>query len=241
MTPDDRRGNPCGCPAPDPQADDPPSASGLENFTPAQAIALQQSLRHQVISADQFGPLQRVAGVDVGFEQGGRVARAAVAVLSFPELELVETSLALQPVTFPYIPGLLSFREAPVVLAALSRLSAPPDLLVCDGHGFAHPRRFGLACHLGLLAALPSIGAAKSRLLGEYVPPPDERGAWQPLLDAGEVIGAVLRTRPGTKPIFISIGHRLCLETALDLILRCTTRYRIPEPTRQAHHLASQN
>ena len=206
---------------------------------PREAIAIQERLRHAVVLEDDFGPLQRVAGVDVGFEAGGSITRAAVAVLSFPELELVESAIARLPTSFPYIPGLLSFREAPAVLQALASLARPPDLLVCDGQGLAHPRRFGLACHLGLLAGLPAIGAAKSRLLGEHVSPGPLRGDWQPLIDRGEVIGAALRTRPGTKPIFVSPGHRVSLASAIDLALQCTGRFRIPEPTRQAHRLAS--
>ena len=206
---------------------------------PREAIAIQERLRHAVVLEDDFGPLQRVAGVDVGFEAGGSITRAAVAVLSFPELVLVESAIARLPTSFPYVPGLLSFREAPAVLQALASLSRPPDLLVCDGQGLAHPRRFGLACHLGLLAGLPAIGAAKSRLLGEHVPPGPLRGDWQPLIDRGEVIGAALRTRPGTKPIFVSPGHRVSLASAIDLALQCTGRFRIPEPTRQAHRLAS--
>ena len=140
---------------------------------------------------------------------------------------------------FPYVPGLLSFREAPAALAALGQLKTSPDILLCDGHGLAHPRRFGLACHLGLLSGLPSIGVAKSLLTGEHAPPAQERGAWTPLLDGGEVIGAALRTRPGAKPVYVSIGHRISLESALQVVLRCTGRYRLPETTRQAHRLAS--
>jgi deoxyribonuclease V len=207
--------------------------------SPQEAIAIQEQLRHAVELEDRFGPLQRVAGVDVGFEAGGSLTRAAVAVLSFPALELVESAVARRPTSFPYIPGLLSFREAPAVLQALEQLSNPPDLLVCDGHGFAHPRRCGLACHLGLLADLPSIGIAKSRLIGEFAPPGPERGDWQPLVDQAEVVGAALRTRPGTKPVFVSTGHRVSLPAAIELALRCTGRFRIPEPTRQAHRLAS--
>jgi deoxyribonuclease V len=209
------------------------------DVTPQEAIATQERLRHAVVLEDRFGPLRRVAGVDVGFEAGGTITRAAVAVLSFPELELIESAIARLPTAFPYIPGLLSFREAPAVLQALEKCSSSPDLLLCDGQGLAHPRRFGLACHLGLLADLPSIGAAKSRLLGEHAPPGPQRGDWQPLVDQGEIIGAALRTRQGTKPIFVSPGHRISLHTALDLALRCTGRFRIPEPTRQAHRLAS--
>jgi deoxyribonuclease V len=140
---------------------------------------------------------------------------------------------------FPYVPGYLSFREAPAALAAMRRLRRDPDLIVCDGQGFAHPRRFGLACHLGLLANLPSIGVAKSRLIGEHAVLGSQRGEWVPLVDDGERIGVVLRTRTGVRPVYVSVGHRISLETAIDYVLRCTTRYRLPETTRQAHRLAS--
>ena len=203
------------------------------------AIAIQESLRDQVIREDRFGVINTVAGIDVGFEEGGGITRAAVVVLGYPGLELAETSVFRRPTTFPYIPGLLSFREAPAVLEAIERLSTPPDLLFCDGQGIAHPRRLGLASHLGLWTDLPSIGAAKSRLIGQHEPVGERRGDWQPLYDAGELIGAALRTRPTARPLYISIGHRISLETAIRMVLSCTRVYRLPEPTRQAHHLAS--
>jgi deoxyribonuclease V len=142
-------------------------------------------------------------------------------------------------VSFPYIPGLLSFREVPAALAALEALPAAPDLILCDGQGIAHPRRCGLASHLGLLARTPSIGVAKTRLVGEHRAPAARRGAWAPLVHRGERIGAVLRTRAGVKPVYVSIGHRVSLATALRLVMACTRRYRIPEPLRWAHRLAS--
>jgi len=209
------------------------------NLTPAEAIALQEQLRPRVIARDRVGKVRRVAGVDVGFEQEGAVTRAAVAVLSFPELELVEWAIARKPTRFPYVPGLLSFRETPAVLAALAKVRLRPDLLLCDGQGLAHPRRFGFACHLGLLAGIPSIGVAKTRLIGEHGDVPARRGGWVPLEDHGEVIGAVLRTRRGVKPVFVSVGHRVGLETAIRWVMACVTRYRLPETTRWAHRLAS--
>ncbi len=209
------------------------------NLTPKQAIALQQDLRTRVITEDRLGPLRHVAGVDVGFEDNRRITRAAVAVLSFPDLTLVEQAVARRPTTFPYVPGLLSFREIPAALDALEQLRQPPDLLLADGQGLAHPRRFGLACHLGLVTATPCIGVAKSRLIGEHDEPGEEKGAWSPLTDHGEVIGAVLRTRTRVKPVYVSIGHRVSLPTAIELVLACTTRYRLPETTRWAHRLAS--
>jgi deoxyribonuclease V len=138
------------------------------------------------------------------------------------------------------VPGLLSFRETPAVLQALEQLKTLPDLLLCDGQGLAHPRRFGLACHLGVLTGIPSIGVAKSLLVGRHAPIELRRGAWQPLIDHGEQVGAALCTRPGTKPVYVSVGHRISLQSAVEYTLRCATRYRLPETTRQAHHLASQ-
>lgn len=207
--------------------------------TAAEAIALQQQLRSQVVTTDDFGSVQTVAGVDVGFEAGGTVTRAAIAILTYPELELQESAVARCPTVFPYIPGLLSFREIPAVLQAFAQLRTSPDLLLCDGQGLAHPRRFGIACHLGLLVNLPSIGVAKSRLVGHYTEPATTKGAQQPLEDRGETIGVVLRTRTGTKPLYISVGHRISLESAIAYVSNCTTRYRLPETTRWAHRLAS--
>lgn len=207
--------------------------------TVAEARAIQENLRGRVITRDQFGPVRTVAGIDVGCEKGGAITRAAIVVLDFPGLALHEQAVAREPTRFPYVPGYLSFREVPAVLAAMDKLQEKPDLLLCDGQGLAHPRRFGIACHLGLLTDTPSIGVAKSRLIGTHEEIPNEKGAWRPLLDDGEVIGAVLRTRVGVKPVFVSIGHRLGLETAIEYVLRCTTRYRLPETTRLAHRLAS--
>ncbi|MFA5628216.1 MAG: deoxyribonuclease V [Thiohalomonadaceae bacterium] len=209
------------------------------DVTPAAARALQQELRGRVVLADRLGKPGCVAGIDVGLEEKNTIARAAVVVLSFPQLELIESSIARQPVQFPYIPGLLSFREIPVILAALDGLRERPDLLLCDGQGIAHPRRFGIASHLGVLYDIPAIGVGKSRLLGSHAQVPDQRGAWMPLRDGDEIIGAVLRTRRGVKPLFISAGHRISLPTAVYYTLACTTRYRLPETTRQAHYLAS--
>jgi deoxyribonuclease V len=203
-------------------------------------MALQRELCAHLLLTDQLGPVRRVAGVDVGFEADGTVTRAAVAVLRDPDLELLEAALARRPTEFPYIPGLLSFRELPAVLEALERLREPPDLLLCDGQGIAHPRRLGIASHLGLLVNIPSIGVAKTRLCGTHEEPPNQRGAWTPLRADGEIIGAALRTRPGVKPLYISAGHRISLETAISYVMRCCTRYRLPETTRWAHRLASQ-
>ncbi|MGD2074553.1 MAG: deoxyribonuclease V [Gammaproteobacteria bacterium] len=203
------------------------------------ARALQERLRDKVVREDAVGPVHRVAGVDVGFEDGGRTTHAAVAVLAFPGLELVAQAVVRCPTRFPYVPGYLSFRELPAVLEALERLAVRPDLLLCDAQGLAHPRRFGLASHLGVFTDIPSIGVAKSRLIGSHSEPPPEKGQWTPLMDGEDIIGAVLRTRANVSPLFVSIGHRVSLETAIDYVLRCTTRYRLPETTRCAHRLAS--
>lgn len=203
------------------------------------AIAIQNRLRTQVKIADRFDAITTVAGVDAGFEQNGAVTRAAVVVLQLPELTLLEQAIAYRPTTFPYVPSLLSFREMPTVLDALAKLNLEPDLIICDGAGIAHPRRLGIASHLGVLIDKPTVGVAKSRLLGTHGELPAEKGEWVPLMDRGERIGAVLRSRTGTKPLFVSPGHRIRLETAIDYVLRCTPKYRLPETTRLADRLAS--
>ncbi len=209
------------------------------DLCPADARALQLALADRVELDDRFGEIALVAGVDIGFEQAGKVTRAAVAVLRLPDLALVESALARRPTDFPYVPGLLSFREIPAAIEALAALAATPDLVLCDGQGFAHPRRFGLACHLGWLLDVPCIGVAKSRLIGAFAEPGPARGTSSPLLDRDQVIGAALRSRAGVKPLLVSSGHRVGLASAIRLTLACTGRYRLPEPTRLAHQLAS--
>lgn len=214
------------------------------DLTAAEARALQRRLAPRVERRDRLGRVQRLAGVDVGFEDHGATVRAAVAVLDATDLSLVEQAVARVPTRFPYVPGLLSFRELPGVLAALARLAAPPDLILCDGQGLAHPRRFGIACHLGILADIPTIGVGKTRLIGRHGEPGPAKGDWAPLWDSdsaghAELIGAVLRSRAGVKPIYVSIGHRVCLHTAIHWVLAATTRFKLPETTRQAHRLAS--
>ena len=194
------------------------------DLSAADAIALQKKLAGQVIRQDRFDPPRLIAGVDVGFEDAGRTTRAAVAVLAFPSLVPVAQAVAREPTRFPYIPGLLSFREVPAILSAMDRLDQLPDLLLCDGQGLAHPRRFGLACHLGLLTDIPSIGVGKSRLIGRHAELPEAKGSWVPLIDREETVGAVLRSRAGVKPIYVSIGHRISLPTAIDYVLAATTR-----------------
>lgn len=208
-------------------------------LTPSAAITLQHRLRSRVIKLGMPRRIRHVAGADVGFERGGGVTRAAVAVLAFPELKLVDHAIARVPTRFPYVPGLLSFRETPALLAALARLRISPDVILCDGHGLAHPRRFGIASHLGVYSGIPTVGVAKSRLTGEHGSPPQRRGAWVPLRDQGETIGAVLRSRANTSAIYVSIGHRVSLPAAVRLVMACTTRFRLPETTRWAHKLAS--
>ncbi len=205
----------------------------------AEARAIQEQLRSRVITENRLGAVNTVAGVDVGFEEKGKITRAAVAALHFPQLDLVEQAIARQPTCFPYIPGYLSFREIPALLAALAKITTTPDLILCDGQGLAHPRRFGIACHLGVLTGLATIGVAKSRLIGTHDEPGVKKGSWTPLMDKGEVIGAVLRTRDKVSPLYVSVGHRIDLQTAIEYVLRCTTRYRLPETTRWAHRLAS--
>lgn len=214
-----------------------PSADWPTSISEAREI--QALLRDQVVRKNTLGTVQWVAGVDVGFENKGKVTRAAAVVLRFPELVLHEQAVVRIPTCFPYVPGYLSFRELPGVLQALSQLQTRPDLILCDGQGIAHPRRFGLACHLGVVTDLPTIGVAKSRLFGTYTEPGLHKGDWEPLLDKKETIGAVLRTRDNVSPLFVSIGHRVSLKIAIGYVLRCTTRFRLPETTRWAHKLAS--
>lgn len=209
-------------------------------LSPSAARALQQQLRAAVSCQDDLPDVvTTVAGVDVGFEDNGTTTRAAVVVLTFPGLAVIEQRIARRPTAFPYVPGLLSFRELPAVLAALEQFDRLPDLLLCDGHGIAHPRRLGIASHLGLLIDRPTIGVGKSRLCGRHGPVPERRGGWTPLRDGDEIIGAVLRTRERVKPVYVSPGHRIGLETAIDYVMACTTRYRLPETTRWADRLAS--
>jgi deoxyribonuclease V len=207
------------------------------NVSHDEALVIQNDLRRHVVIENRLGSVKTVAGVDVGFPDP-QTARAAVVVLSFPGLEPLDYAIAQITVAFPYIPGLLSFREMPAVLVAMEKLQVWPDLFIFDAQGLAHPRRLGLASHAGLLLDWPSIGCAKSRLTGKYVGPGQERGEWSPLMDEGECIGGVLRTRARVRPVFVSIGHKVDLETALRYVLDCAPRYRLPETTRYAHRVA---
>ena len=204
--------------------------------TTEEAIAIQNELAALVQVTPLLSPPSTVAGVDMSV-RGDRV-QAAVVVLALPDLTPVDQAIWQGEVQFPYVPGLLSFREAPAVIEALGRLRVWPDLIMADAQGQAHPRRLGLASHLGVLLETPTVGVAKSLLVGKVAEPEQEKGATAPLIHRGEQVGVALRTRPGVKPVYVSIGHRITLEEAVTWTVSCTTRYRLPEPTRLAHKLS---
>ena len=230
------------------------------NVDPAEARKIQEELRRHWKSKDSFGAIRTVAGLDASFVLTGSQALkkpashwnrlrevnqaiGCVVMYCFPEMEEIERAYAILPLEFPYVPGLLSFREIPVLLAALRKLREMPDLLFCDAQGYAHPRRLGLASHLGVVLNLSTIGCAKSLLIGTHGALPQKAGSWTPLVDenaGGERIGAAVRTRAGVKPIYVSQGHRVSLETSIRLTLAVTDGYRIPRPTRDADHFASE-
>ncbi len=203
--------------------------------TPAEAITIQNDLAGRVSVQGKPSPLARVAGIDVAFDKMRGLAFCAVIVLSFPGLEIVEERYASMPVKFPYVPGLLSFREGPVILKTLAACEHRPDLLIFDGQGIAHPRGLGIASHIGLLLDMPAIGCAKSRLYGEYDEPAPEKGSRSSLVAKdGTVLGTVLRTRDNVRPVFVSPGHRVGFDEAADIMLELTGPYRVPVPTRMA-------
>jgi deoxyribonuclease V len=208
------------------------------DLSPAEAIALQKRLASQVDTRTpiDLDALCYVAGVDVSVKND--VSRAAVVVMTFPALEVVEAATARIPTPFPYISGLLSFREGAVILQAAEKLRCRPGVYIFDGQGMAHPRRIGIASHIGLWWDVPTVGCGKTRLVGRHVEPGPEKGEYAPLWHRDEQIGVVLRTRTRVKPVFVSVGHRATLDTARELVLRCTTRYRLPEPIRAAHRVA---
>ena len=211
------------------------------NLSPSEAVALQNALAPRLIS-DQpldLGAVRLVAGVDVSVQ--GNVSQAAVVVLTYPALQVVETVRHQMQTPFPYIPGLLSFREGPVLEKAFEALQRVPDAFIFDGMGRIHPRRIGIAAHMGLWLGKPTIGCGKTHFIGEYTPPADDRGSYSDLTDGGEVIGAVLRTRKATKPVYISVGHMADLPSAIALTMACSPRYRLPEPIRQAHNAAGKD
>jgi len=205
----------------------------------AEAKEIQRALAAQVVRGNELDAPHLIAGVDISSQDSRGMARGAVVVLSFPELVLVEQGVATLEIDFPYVPGLLSFREAPLILAACERLTVTPDLFIADAQGIAHPRRLGLASHLGLLLDVPTIGCAKSILCGRHGDLGEELGVYAPLLDGDEVIGAALRTKRGVNPVYVSVGHRVDLEAAIHWVMACLKGYRLPEPTRLAHLAAA--
>ena len=192
----------------------------------------------KVIKEDQLSQVNYVAGVDIGFKDNFKISKGAIVILKFPSLELVESHSIEIPTTFPYIPGYLSFREIPAILEVFKKVQTIPDLILCDGQGLAHPRRFGLACHVGVSLDIPSIGVAKKPFIGKSKEVAIDKGSWEYLLDGDETVGAVVRTRKKVKPVYVSIGHKISLPTAIDYVLRCTTKYRLPETTRLADRLS---
>lgn len=209
------------------------------NLSYSQAHELQKQLACKVQPTPLKDPPRLIAGLDCALSKDGQKIIACAVVVKLPALEPVETKTAKQKLSFPYIPGLLSFREAPVCIAAVKKLKTEPDLFLIDGQGIAHPRRLGLAAHLGLFFDKPTIGCAKSRLTGSFENPSGQKGSHNELKDKDDVIGAVLRTRTNVKPIFVSLGNRCTLNDAIKTTLACTTKYRLPEPTRLAHQLVS--
>ena len=203
-----------------------------------------RSLQIRLAKGVQFVSLKKkpivVAGLDCAFSKDDKRIFAAVVVIKLPGFVVIETATAARKLTFPYIPGLLSFREAPVCIDAIEKLKSGPDVFIVDGQGIAHPRRFGIASHIGVIVDKPTVGCAKSRLTGSFNEPGRRKGSYSPLVDSNEVIGVVLRTRTDVKPVFVSAGHKCTLDDAIRIVLDCTTRYRLPEPSRLAHQLVGQ-
>lgn len=209
------------------------------DVTAKEAIQIQTHLRKRIVRRNSLGAIRVIAGADVSFDKGKQEAYGGVICYGFPDLEEIERTSARAPITFPYVPGLLTFREAPVLLKAFARLKIEPDLIIFDGQGLAHFRRMGLATHMGILLDKPTVGCAKSRLIGTFENPGDDAGSYSPLRDGGETIGAVLRTRTSVNPVFVSQGHRVSYKTCVDIVLACVDGYRIPKPTREADHYVS--
>ncbi len=205
------------------------------NVAPAEAIRIQQELREKLIFRPPQKPIRLLAAGDVSYNPGDGIHFGAFLLFRFTDLILLEKAWAAEKISFPYIPGLLTFREAPILLKVFSQLSQKPDLLLLDGQGIAHPRSMGIAAHLGLLLNLPAIGCAKSRLCGVYEEPGEEKGSRTLLKDCGKTIGAAVRTRTGIKPVFVSPGHKMDLPTSAEIVLALCRTYRLPEPLRQAH------
>jgi len=206
------------------------------NLTPREAVREQERLRARVVLEDGTAPVRLVAGADVGFDPETNWAFAGVVVFRYPSLEEVERRCARRRLRFPYVPGLLSFREGPALLAAFAKLRTEPDLILIDGHGRAHPRRFGIASHIGVLLDKPTVGCAKSLLVGQHAEPGRKRDSTAPLWFQGERVGEVLRTRDNVKPIYVTVGYRISLASAVEFVKQCCDGYRIPKPTREADH-----
>jgi deoxyribonuclease V len=209
--------------------------------TTAQARAIQMELAGEVSRVGNISAPRFIAGVDISVNRWEKTGTSAVVVLSYPDLTIAEMQAVTDRIEFPYVPGLLSFREAPLILAAFEKITLTPDIVMVDGQGIAHPRRMGIASHLGLLLGIPAIGCAKSRLCGEHEIPAAEAGSYQEIIDNGEVIGAALRTRASVKPLYVSIGHMIDLPAAINWVMACCRGYRLPEPTRLAHQAAGGN
>jgi deoxyribonuclease V len=205
-----------------------------------EAIEIQRQLASQVRFAAMKKRPKIIAGLDCAFSKDGKQIFASAVVIDLSDFSIIETATAIRKVNFPYIPGLLSFREAPACIDAIEKLKTTPDVFIVDGHGIAHPRRLGIASHIGLLIDKPTIGCAKSRLIGTFDEPGIRKGSYSSLMDSGEKIGVVLRTRTDVKPVYVSIGHKCTLDNAISVVLQCTTRYRLPEPSRLAHQLVGQ-
>ncbi|MCO7225337.1 deoxyribonuclease V [Pleionea sp. CnH1-48] len=211
-----------------------PDPSQLSGLSEEDALKMQHTLAQKIVQSDQFTSIKTIAGTDVAYEKDGQEIVSAVVVMDASTLDVLEVATARDKISFPYIPGLFSFREIPPLLKAFKSLQHVPDLIVCDGQGIAHPRRFGLASHLGVLLDRPTIGCGKTRLCGEHDDCDDERGDFAHLIDNDQIIGAALRTQKNVKPVYVSVGHRISLPTAIDWILKLTPRYRLPETTRKA-------
>jgi len=206
-----------------------------------QAKETQLQLASNVLLEDKYpAEINYVAGTDVGFEDNGKITRAAVVIIDFKSLDHVESTLVRSKTVFPYVPGYLSFRELPAVLQAFEKITIAPDIILCDGQGIAHPRRLGIASHLGVLTGIPTIGVAKSKLIGTYKEPGPNKGNKSLLYDGKDKIGYVLRTRTNVKPLYISPGHKVSLTSVCDIVMKCITKYRLPETTRWSHHIASE-
>lgn len=204
------------------------------DVTPKAAVGIQNNLRNRIQLRDSFKKIRVIAGADVAFDKSSNQGYGGVIVYSFPEMEEIERQGAIMPITFPYVPGLLAFREAPILLEAFASLRTEPDIILFDGQGIAHFRRMGIATHMGIVLNKPTIGCAKSRLIGRYEDPGENVGSFSSLIDGEETVGMVLRTRKRVRPIFVSPGTKISLETSIEVVLQCIDGYRIPKPTREA-------